>query len=146
MRQAQPDGGGGAVAVGRFDDGHPPARPDEGGARVQQLAEGAVEGARPGEASDEFVEGRQIGDPPRQPVLERGSGLRRRGGDTREGRRSVSRRRDRGIDSGHFRQVRGAHGSRLSGCFPSLNSIANPHVNPHVMLRRYQCIHMYTYT
>ncbi|CAD5970731.1 protein of unknown function [Streptomyces sp. KY75] len=35
----------------------------------------------------------------------------------------------------------GAHGSQLSGRCDSSNSIANPHV----ILRHYQCIHMYTH-
>ncbi|GAT84524.1 hypothetical protein STXM2123_5226 [Streptomyces sp. F-3] len=50
--------------------------------------------------------------------------------------------RNRRIDSSHFRGVRGVHGVRLSDRCALLKSIANPHV----ILRRQQCLHMYTHS
>ncbi|CAM5404358.1 hypothetical protein STANM309S_05484 [Streptomyces tanashiensis] len=118
--EAEADGAGRAVAVGRFEDGHAAAGADEGGAGAEHLAEGLVEGGGPDEALGEFVEGGEVGDPGGQPVLDHGTGWEGRVGRSRrrghpgEGRRSVRGPGNRGIDSGHFRHVWGAHVSRLS--------------------------------
>ncbi|GAA2946508.1 hypothetical protein GCM10010446_34750 [Streptomyces enissocaesilis] len=92
------------------------------------------------QALGEFMEGGEVGDPARQPVLEH----RTRGGWGRSGRKGrgiVGGGGNRWIDSSHFRYVRGAHDRRLSCWCVLLNSIANPHV----ILRRYQYTHMYTH-
>ena len=122
----------------RFEDDHAPARSDEGGAGAQQFVECCVQRAGPGQAFGQLVQGREIGDPSGQPVLEHRAGRGGQGGQRVGSVRGVG---DCRVDSSHFRQVRGAHGSRLSDWCVSLNSIANPHV----ILRRYQCIHMYTH-
>ncbi|GFH38714.1 hypothetical protein SCWH03_49620 [Streptomyces pacificus] len=103
---------------------------------MQQFVERLVQRAGPGEAFGEFVERGEVGDPAGQPVLDHGTGrMGEWGGSVRGGW-------DSWVDSSHFRQVRGAHGSQPSGWCVALNSIANPHVN----LRRYHCIHIYTHT
>ncbi|GAA4106372.1 hypothetical protein GCM10022284_53810 [Streptomyces hundungensis] len=82
----------------------------------------------------------EVGDPAGEAVLEHRAGRGVRDGRGQR-RMSVRGGRNGWIDSSHFRQVRGAHGSRLSDWSILRNSIANPHV----ILRRYQCIHMYTH-
>ncbi len=130
--QTEAEGGAGAVAVGGLQDDQATAGADQGGAGAQEFVQGGIEGAGAGEALGEFVEGREIGDPPGQPVLQQGAG----GGAVRRGDRgnggggcgSVCGCGNRGIDSSHFRRVRGVHGVRPSDRCVLLKSIANPHV------------------
>ncbi|GGU27111.1 hypothetical protein GCM10010274_12130 [Streptomyces lavendofoliae] len=100
-----------------------------------------MEGARAGEAFGEFVQRGEVGDPARQLVLDHRAGCDGWGREAVQGLRSVRGRRNSWIDSSHFRQVRGAHGSRVFDGRVSLDSIANPHVN----LRRCHCNHIYTH-
>ncbi len=138
--EAEADRGRRAESVGGLQDDQAAAGADERGSGAQELLEGGVEVTGAGEAFGELVEGGEIGDHPRQAVLDQrarsGNRCRGRCGGCSggNGRRSL---RDRGncwIDSSHFRQMRGAHGVRLSTWCDSLYSIANPQI----VLRRHQ--------
>lgn len=122
VAEAEADGEGGAEAVGRFEYGQGAAGADQCGAGLQDLLEGRVEACRAGEAFGEFVQGGEVGDPAGEAVLDdragggrmRGSGCRCGGRASGRGRGSVRGSRNCWIDSSHFRQMRGAHGIRLS--------------------------------
>ncbi len=153
--ETEAEGGVRAQAVARLQDDQAAAGADECGPGAQQLLQGGGERVGADQAFGEFVQGGEVGDPAGEPVLEEdartggvGGGRRgtrgvRRGARGRGGRRdSVSGSGNRGVDSGHFREVRGGHGVRLSDRCVLHESIANPHV----ILRRRQCLHMYTHS
>ncbi|WP_338137837.1 hypothetical protein [Streptomyces anulatus] len=73
VAEPEAEGGGGAFAVRRFQNEKSSAGPDEGGSGLQQLVQGVVEGVRPGQPLGEFVQGREVRDPAREPVLDEGS-------------------------------------------------------------------------
>lgn len=147
MAEPEADRAGRAQSVGGFQDDQAATGTDEQGSGAQELAQRGVEVTGASEAFGELVEGGEVRDHARQPVLDdtaRAAGRRGRcgGGPGGRGRRSVRRRRYCWIDSSHFRQMRGAHGVRLSTWCDSPNSIANPQI----VLRRHQGIHIYTHT
>ncbi|GAV45681.1 hypothetical protein Saa2_08673 [Streptomyces acidiscabies] len=156
-RAVEAERGGRGGAVGGFEGDQAARRADEGRARAQELVEGLGERVRTGDTFREFVERREVRDPAGEPVLEGGAGCRCAGGgrggqrDGRGGRARGHRRGsvggcgNRGIDSGHFRRVRGVHGVRLSDRCVLLKSIANPHVILLILHRR-QCLHIYTHS
>jgi hypothetical protein len=135
--EAESDGRVRTESVTRFQDDETAAGADQGGSGVQGFLQRAAERVRAGQAFGEFVQRREVRDPAREFVLQNGTGgaARSCGGRGRWGARGGGRGRDsvcgggnRGIDSSHFRRVRGVHGVRLSDRCVLLKSIANPHV------------------
>ncbi|GAA3809420.1 hypothetical protein GCM10023083_50210 [Streptomyces phyllanthi] len=70
--EAEADGRVRAESVARFQDDETAPGAHEGGSRAQQLLERVGECVRAGQALGEFVEGREIGDPAGESVLESG--------------------------------------------------------------------------
>ncbi|GHF04164.1 hypothetical protein GCM10017776_22140 [Streptomyces griseoluteus] len=156
--QAEADGAAGAESVAGFQYDETAPGAHEGGTGAQQFLKCGWQGGCSAHPFGQLMKSGEVGDPAGQPVLEQAAGGLRggyegwcasrgvrcgtgfRGGGC--GRDSVGGSGNRGIDSGHFRRVRGVHGVRLSDRCVLLKSIANPHV----ILRRQQCLHMYTHS
>lgn len=93
MAEAEADRVAGAEPVGGFQDDQAAAGADECGSGAQELVEGGVEIAGAGQALGEFMEGGEVRDHARQPVLDQAARSRYRGrgggGACGRGRHSV---------------------------------------------------------